>query len=175
MAVREDDTARWRTARFWIGVVALLILAVFMYFFQPVEDYLVASIPKIHFFNIVFWCACAVAVIGYAVAHWQSFKQYIFSASGDIDTDALVFNALQIAILIAVVFCAGATLQALELLAADIMQTGPELEENFGSRILAIIVLIILAALFYLLHYAVRAVRAGWKPRRAPRRSGPGA
>ncbi|MBT6277870.1 MAG: hypothetical protein HOI95_27525, partial [Chromatiales bacterium] len=135
--LQGDDTTRWRTARFWIGVVALLILAVFLYFYQPVEDYLTVSIPKIHFYNIVFWFVSVVAVIGYAAAHWHSFRQYIFGARGDIDTDALVFNALQIAILIAVVFCAGATLQGVELLAVDIMNTNLEVEGDFGSRIFA--------------------------------------
>jgi hypothetical protein len=37
-------------------------------------------------------------------------------------------------------------------------------------RLLAIFLLIILVLLFYLLHYVVRALRLGWRPRSAPPR-----
>jgi uncharacterized membrane protein len=41
---------------------------------------------------------------------------------------------------------------------------------EFGEKLLAIILMVILAILFYLLHHVVRAFRDGWTTRRAPPR-----
>jgi hypothetical protein len=104
-----DDTTKQQ--QFWIGVVAVIILLVFLYFYRPFETYLVAHIPFIHFGNVLFWFACLVGIVAYAFAHWQSFHSEIFRSVTDLNVDTLVFDTLQAAILVAVIFCAGATLQ----------------------------------------------------------------
>jgi hypothetical protein len=48
---------------------------------------------------------------------------------------------------------------------------GPIFEAAFGEKLLAIFLLIILAVIFYLLHYVVRALRTGWRPQSAPPRA----
>ena len=160
-----------RRSRFWIIIVGVIILLVFAYFYQPFEAYLTQSIPNIHFHNVIFWFASLVAVIGYAISHWQSFRRNIVGAVGDLDVEGLVYDTLQIAILTAVIFTAGATLQAVEMLSEHLMDRGPILDAAFGGRVLSIILLVILAVLFYLLHYLVRSIRIGWRPRRPPPRS----
>ena len=50
------------------------------------------------------------------------------------------------------------------------MSRGQIIDGAFGEKILAIILLVILAILFYLLHHAVRGFRVGWQPRRPPPR-----
>jgi hypothetical protein len=164
-----EDTVR-RQERFWIALVAAVILLVFLYFYRPFETYLIAHIPLIHFNNVVFWFASLVGVVGYAVAHWQSFRSEIFRNVADLNVDALVSDTLQAAILVAVIFCAGATLQAIAQLGEYLVERGPIVDAAFGEKLLAIILLVILAILFYLLHYVVRAFRAGWAPRRLPPR-----
>jgi predicted permease len=72
---------------------------------------------------------------------------------------------------VTVIFCAGATLQAIEVLSEYFVGRGPIFDAAFGEKLLAIFLLVILALLFFLLHYAVRALRSGWLPRRAPPRS----
>jgi hypothetical protein len=47
---------------------------------------------------------------------------------------------------------------------------GPIFDTAFGGRLLSIVLLVILAVIFYLLHYAVRALRTG-QPRTAPPRA----
>jgi len=169
MAAMADETTKQQ--QFWIGLVALIILLIFLYFYRPFETYLLAQIPLIHFNNVVFWFASLVGIAVYAFAHWQSFRAEIFRNVTDLNVDALVFDTLQAAILAAVIFCAGATLQAIETLSEYFVARGPLFDSAFGEKILAIFLLLILALIFYLLHYVVRALRTGWRPRTAPPRA----
>jgi hypothetical protein len=164
----EDTT---RQQQFWIGVVAVVIVLIFLYFYRPFETYLVEHIPLIHFSNVVFWFASLVGLAVYAVAHWQSFHSEIFRNVSELNVDALVFDTLQAAILAIVIFCAGGTLQAIETLGEYFVNRGPIFEAAFGEKLLAIVLLIILAVTFYLLHYVVRALRTGWRPQTAPPRA----
>ena len=150
-------------------------MLIFLYFYQPFEDYLTAAIPNIHFGNVVFWFASLVGVVAYAIAHWQSFRHNISRATTDLDVEGLVYDTLQIAILVAVIFSAGATLQAVEMLGEHLMTGGGVIDGQFGRRLLSIILLLLLVILFYLLHQLIRAIRQGWRPRRpSPRGSSPG-
>ena len=167
-AKMADDTTKQQ--RFWIWLIAVVILLIFLYFYRPFETYLVAHIPFIHFSNVVFWFASLVGIVAYAFAHWQSFRNEIFRDVTDLNVDNLVFDTLQAAILACVIFCAGGTLQAIEILSEYFVNRGPIFDPVFGSRLLSIVLLVILALIFYLLHYAVRAVRTGWRPRAAPPR-----
>ena len=161
-----EDTSRQQ--RFWVAIVAVILLLVFLYFYRPFEVYQVAHIPLIHFSNVVFWFASLVGIVAYAVAHWQSFRNEIFRNVTELNVDTLVFDTLQAAILVAVVVGAGATLQAIEVLSEYVVNRGPIFDAAFGEKLLAIFLLVILAVIFYLLHYVVRALRTGWRPRRAP-------
>jgi len=165
-----DDNSERRQRSFWIWVVAVIILLITLYFYAPFETYLVESIPNIHFSNVVFWFASLVGVLAYVIAHWSSFRARIFKPVSELDAEGLVFDSLQVAILVAVIFCAGATLQAVEMLGEHLVNRGPILDGAFGEKILAIILLVILAVLFFLLHFAVRAFRGQRAQRRAPMR-----
>lgn len=162
-AGRSDERQR---SRHWISVIAVIIVLIFLYFYQPFEDYLTSAIPNIRFDNLLFWFASLVGVVGYAISHWQSFRRNIFRAASELDAEGLVFDTLQITILTAVIFAAGATLQAVQMLGEHLMNRGPILDAAFGGRLLSIILLVILTVVFYLLHYLVRTVRIGWRPRR---------
>ena len=163
-----DDTTKQQ--QFWIWLVAVVILLIFLYFYRPFETYLVAHIPFIHFSNVVFWFASLVGIVAYAFAHWQSFRSEIFRDVTELNVDNLVFDTLQAAILAIVIFCAGATLQAIEVLGEYFVNRGPIFDTAFGEKLLAIFLLIIFAVIFYLLHYVVRALRTGWRPQSAPPR-----
>jgi len=164
-----DDTTKQQ--QYWIGIVAVIILLIFLYFYRPFETYLVAHIPFIHFSNIIFWFASLVGIAAYAFAHWQSFRTEIFGHVTELNVDTLVFDTLQAAILVAVIFCAGATLQAIEVLSEYFVNRGPIFDSAFGQKALTIFLLVILAVIFYLLHFVVRALRTGWRPRSAPPRA----
>lgn len=162
------EIASWHRPGFWIVLVGIVILLIFLYFYQPFEAYLVANIPNVHFNNVIFWFASLVAVVGYALAHWQALRRHIVHSTAELQVEALVFDALQIAVLTAVIFSAGATLQAVEMLSEHLMGRAPIFDRPFGMKLLSIVLLVILTILFYLLHHLVRSFRRGWKPRRPP-------
>jgi hypothetical protein len=169
-----EEQTTGRRPRFWIILIAIVILLIFLYFYAPFEKFLVGSIPNIHFTNVIFWFASVVGVLAYAVSHWQSFRRNLIRHVKQLDVGTLVFDTLQISILIAVIFCAGATLQAVAMLALHLMGQEAMIGIGFGEKLLAIVLLIILAVLFYLLHHVVRAFRDGWQTRRPPPRISPG-
>jgi len=164
-----DETTKQQ--QFWIGVVAVVIILIFLYFYRPFETYLLTHIPFIRFSNVIFWFAALVGIVSYALAHWQSFRSEIFRNVTELNVDTLVFDTLQAAILASVIFSAGATLQAVEVLSEYFVNRGPIFDPAFGEKLLAIVLLVILALIFYLLHYVVRALRTGWRPRSAPPRA----
>ena len=170
----SDDQSRYLRPRFWIILVAIVIALIFLYFYQPFQDYLTAAIPNVHFSNVLFWFASLVGVVAYAVAHWQSFRQNMFRAVTELDVEGLVYDTLQITILTGVIFVAGATLQSVEMLGEDLMSGEPVLSGEFGRRVVSIVLLVILIILFYLLHQLIRALRRGWRPQRPGASSGNG-
>ena len=165
----SDEVTDRRRPRSWIGLLAFIILLIFLYFYTPFETLLKGGIPKIHFNNVIFWFASTVGIIAYSISHWQSFKNNLSKQVSSLDVPVLVFDTLQISILIAVIFCAGATLQAVAMLAEHMMSSAPIVSSGLGENLLAIVLLVIMALLFYLLHHVVRAFRDGWQTRKPPR------
>ncbi|MDE0727385.1 MAG: hypothetical protein OSB82_13080 [Alphaproteobacteria bacterium] len=165
-----EETSTRRQPKFWIGLIALIILLIFLYFYKPFETYLVAHIPGIHFSNVVFWFASLVGIVGYVISHWQSFRGQFGRDGGALNVETLLFDSLQVSILVAVIFCAGGTLQAVAMLGEHLVGRGAIVGGAAGEKLLAIILMVILAILFYLLHHLVRAFRDGWTTRRAPPR-----
>lgn len=165
MAEQAQSNRRYR---FWITIVALVIVLIFLYFYPPFEAYLAAAIPAIRFTNVIFWFTSVVGIVAYVIAHWASFRQYLSAQATSLDVTSLVYDTLQISILIAVIFLAGATLQAVAMLALHLMGNAPLIGSGLGGNLLAIILLLILALMSYLLHHLVRAFRSGWTTRRAP-------
>ena len=167
----EEAKSRWQQPRSWIGLIVIVILIIFLLFYRPFEQYLLDNIPRIHFSNILFWFASLVAIVSFAVSHWQSFRNSIFQGVTESNAQDLVFDTLQIAVLVAVILCAGATIQAVEMLGFHLMNDGSVIDVEFGRRLLSIFLLVILAVLFYLLHRVVRAFRLGWRHRWTPPRA----
>lgn len=166
-----QESVNWQRPRPWIVLVGLVISLIFLYFYQPFEEYVSQGIRHIRSDNVIFWFASLVGVIGYAIAHWQTFRRQVWRSGSDLDAEALVFETLQVAILIAVIMFAGATLQAIVMLSEHLIQGGAIIDSFFGDRLLSIILLVILSVLFYLLHHVVRAFRHGWQYRRQPPRT----
>ena len=173
----NDEVSRWRRPRPWIWLVVVVIALVFLYFYKPFETYLLERIPGIHFSNVLFWFASLVAVVAYVIAHWQSFRRQMFRDGGELDATALVYDTLQIAILVAVIFFAGAVIQAIEMLSELLMApSGGGRRRGVGRRVRRADRQhrgdgdprhpVLPAAPL------VRALRTGWRPRRPPPRAG---
>ena len=170
-----QETEHRDRGRFWIVLAGVLIVLVFLYFYPPVESYVRAAVPRIHSHNAIIWFASLVGVIAYVVGHWASFRRHIFRGGSDLDVETLVYDTLQVAILVAVIFCAGGTLQVVEMLGEGLVGPGPVLGSGLGEKLLAIVLLVVLTIAFYLLHLVVRMFRSGdWTPPRPPPRRSPG-
>jgi len=63
-----------------------------------------------------------------------------------IDVEGLVFDTPRITILIAMIICAGATPQAVEMLGEHLVDQGAIIDPVFGRRLLSVVLLVILAA-----------------------------
>ena len=85
-----------RQPKFWIGLIALIIFLIFLYFYKPFETYLVARIPGIHFSNVVFWFASLVGIVGYVIAHWQNFRHQFGRVGAALNVETLLFDSLQV-------------------------------------------------------------------------------
>ena len=168
-----QETEGVRSLRYWIVVVGLVILAVFVYFYPPFEKLVSDSIRGLASSTIVFWFAAFVGVVAYVIAHWQSFRQHFFRRVNDLDAEGLVFDTLQVALLVALILCAGGILQVIEMLSVHLIDKGHRFwTRSSGAKLLAMIVMVILSIGFYLLHRMVRAFRLGRRPGRTPPRRG---
>jgi hypothetical protein len=169
--VMAQDSAIGHKFKFWFSVIAIIIFLIFIYFYEPFEKFLVSSIPAIHFENVIFWFASVIGIVGYAVAHWQSFKKNILSNVSEFDVGRLIFDTLQTAIFVAVIFCAGAIVQVVAILALQLTGQSSSPAGGIGGNLIAIFLLVLFALFFYLLHHVVRAFREGRQTRRVRPRS----
>ena len=92
-----------RKPRVWISWIAFVILLIFLYFYKPFETLISESIRGISASTVIFWFAALVGVVAYAIAHWQSYRQKVFRDVSELDSEGLVFDTLQTAILVAVI------------------------------------------------------------------------
>ena len=65
----ESLQNRWQRPGSWIGLGIVVVIVLFLLFYQPVEQYLMEHIPRIHFSNILFWFASVVAIISLSLIH----------------------------------------------------------------------------------------------------------
>ena len=96
----EEAKGRWQQPSSWIGLIVIVIMIIFLLFYRPFEQYLLDNIPRVHFSNILFWFASLVAIVSFAVSHWQSFRNSIFQGVTESNAQDLVFDTLQILSLI---------------------------------------------------------------------------
>ncbi len=167
----DQETGSPRGTKYWIVLVGIVILLIFLYFYKPFENLVGDAVRGLQSSTIVFWFAALVGVAAYVVAHWQSFRRNLFQRVSDLDAEELVYDTLQIAILVAVILCAGGILQIIEMLGEHLIKREAIIGPVFGRKLLAIILLMIMAVGFFLLHRMVRAFRIGWRPGKAPPRS----
>lgn len=165
----QDSVANF-TQRSWFWLIALIIFLIFLYYYEPFETYLTGNIGGIHFSNVLFWFASLIAVFALVVSHWQSFRQHIIQSSSELNVSGLVYDTLQIAVLVAIILCAGAILQSVEMLAENMISQDGSAVGSIGRSFVSIVVLVLLSVLFYLIHHLIRAFRDGWQSRRPPPR-----
>jgi hypothetical protein len=146
----------WRL--FWalVGYVAFIVVLIFLYFYKPFEDFFNLVINGLGYDNAMFWIVLVTAIIGFCGYHWRAYRLYIVQRRS---VDGMVLASLRGSAFVAVLFCAGAAVQALQILCAYLLQSGYTLGPEFGSRLGAVVALVILTVIFCLIYWLLKVVR----------------
>lgn len=142
---------------FWtlVGFLVYIIVLIFLYFFKPFEDLFTLVINGLAYDNAVFWAVVIVAIVAFCGFHWRAYRIHV-SQQGRIES--MIMASLRGSTFTAILLCAGAALQAMLVLCNYLLQGGYALDGEFGRRILAVIALVALAAIFGLIFWLLRAV-----------------
>jgi len=161
-------TKNWnpQQPRFWIGLVYLVVFLLFLYFYEPFNQYLTQAVTNVHFDNVIIWFVSVIAVCGFALSHWQSFQKHIFRKEGEPDIKGLVFDTLQTILLTGIIIFSGSALQEILIISRHLLSGNGVLTAEFGNKMLGLLALALLTILFFLLHMAVRVFRRGIKSQR---------
>lgn len=143
---------------FWtlVGFLVLIIVLVFIYYYQPFEDLFVLVINGINFSNAIFWAALVVAIVGFCTYHWHAYRVHIVEQQS---VESMVMSSLSGSVLIAIILSGGATLQALQILCVNLLDTGSGLDGTFAGRLGAMLALVVLTGLFCIIFWLLKVVR----------------
>jgi hypothetical protein len=151
----------WRL--FWalVGYVAFIVVLIFLYFYKPFEDLFTLVINGLGYDNAMFWVVLIAGIVGFCGYHWRAYRLYIVQRHS---VDGMVLASLRGSTFIAVLFCAGAAAQSMQILCVYLLQDGHTLGAEFGARLGAVIGLVILTVVFCLIYWLLRVVRQASAP-----------
>ena len=147
----------WRL--FWalVGYVAYIIVLIFLYFYKPFEELFTLVINGVGYNNAAFWVVLITGIIGFCGYHWRAYRIYIVQRRS---IDGMVLASLLGSTFVAILFCAGLALQSVQILCIYLLQNDYTLGYEFGSRLGAIVALLILTGVFSVIYSLLKAVRS---------------
>src|ERR1700728_1989402 len=104
----------------------------------------------------MFWIVLIAAIIGFCAYHWRAYRLYIAQRHS---VDGMVLASLRGSAFIAILFCAGAAAQSLLILCVYLLQSEYTLGAEFGSRLRAVVAMVILTVVFCLIYWVLKVVR----------------
>ena len=146
----------WRL--FWalVGYVAFIVILIFLYFYKPFEDLFTLVINGLGYNNAIFWVVLIAAIVGFCGYHWRAYRLYIVQRRS---VDGMVLASLRGSAFIAILLCAGATAQSMQILCIYLLQNEYTLDAEFGARLGAVVALVILTVVFCLIYWLLKVVR----------------
>jgi hypothetical protein len=146
----------WRL--FWalVGYVAFIVILIFLYFYKPFEDFFTLVINGLGYNNAMFWVVLIAGIVGFCAFHWRAYRLYIVQRRS---VDGMVLASLRGSAFVAILFCAGAAAQSLLILCAYLLQPDYTLDAEFGSRLGAVVALVILTVCFCLIYWVLKVIR----------------
>jgi hypothetical protein len=146
----------WRL--FWalVGYVAFIVILIFLYFYKPFEDFFTLVINGLGYNNAMFWVVLIAGIVGFCAFHWRAYRLYIVQRRS---LDGMVLASLRGSAFVAILFCAGAAAQSLLILCAYLLQPDYTLDVEFGSRLGAVVALVILTVCFCLIYWVLKVIR----------------
>ena len=143
---------------FWtlVGFLLLILVLVFLYFFQPFEDLFTLVLNGISYSNAIFWVALIIGIIGFCTFHWHAYKVHIVQQRS---VESMVLTSLRGSTFTAILLSGGATLQAVQNLCVFLLQNGYGFDSNFGKRIAATIALVTITGIFCVIFRLLKLIR----------------
>jgi hypothetical protein len=136
--------------------VAFIVILIFLYFYKPFEDFFTLVINGLGYDNAIFWVVLIAGIIGFCGYHWRAYRLYIVQRRS---VDGMVLASLRGSAFIAILFCAGAAAQSMQILCVYLLHSGYTLGAEFGSRLGAVVAMVILTVVFCLIYWLLKVVR----------------
>ena len=143
---------------FWtlVGFIIYIVVLIFLYFYQPFENLFVLILNGLSYENAIFWAVVIVGIAGFCGYHWRAYRSHIVEQRS---VEGMVLTSLRGSTFIAILFSAGATLQAVQILCVYLLQPGYTLDGAFGTRLAAIIALVVLTGVFCVIFWLLKVMR----------------
>ena len=143
---------------FWtlVGFLLLILVLIFLYFFQPFEDLFTLVLNGVSYSNAIFWVALIIGIIGFCTFHWHAYKVHIVQQRS---VESMVLTSLRGSTFTAILLSGGAALQTVQNLCVFLLQNGYGFDSNFGKRIAATIALVIITGIFCVIFWLLKLIR----------------
>ena len=150
---------------FWalVGLVVYLIVLILLYYSAPFEAFFTLVVNGLGYGNVIFWAAVVVGIAGFCGYHWRAYRVHVARQR---QVESMVLSSLKGSTFTAILLSAGATLQAVQILCARLLDTGA-LDGGFGRRLGAVAALAIMTAIFCVMFWLLGVVRPGGEAARA--------
>ena len=144
---------------FWtlVGYLIYIVVLIFLYFYQPLQDLFVKVIYGLSYQNSIFWAGMIVGIVGFCWFHWRAYRLHIVKER---NLEAVILTSLQGSAFIAILLSAVASLQAVQVLAAGLIRPGFAIDAVFGRQLLALLALIVVTGLFCIVFWLLRSVKS---------------
>ena len=143
---------------FWtlVGFIIYIVVLIFLYFYKPFEDLFNLVLNGLSYENSILWAVVIVGIAGFCGYHWWAYQSHIVQQRS---VESMVLTSLRGSTFIAILFSAGAALQAVQILCVYLLAPGYSLDEAFGKRLAAVVALVILTGVFCIIFWLLKVVR----------------
>lgn len=143
---------------FWtlVGFIVYIIVLIFLYFYKPFEDLFNLIVYGLSYSNAIFWAGVIIGIVGFCWFHWRAYRLHIVQQKS---VESMVLSSLRGSTFTAILLSASASLQAVQMLAAHLLQPGYALDADFGKRLAALVALLVLTGLFCIIFWLLKIIR----------------
>ncbi len=143
---------------FWtlVGFLVFIIVLIFLYFYQPFEVLFNQVVGGVGFDNAIIWVVVIVGIIGFCGYHWRAYRLHIVQQQ---NADSIVLSSLKGSAFTAILLSGGFALQAVQILCVHLLEAGYVLDADFGTRLAAVLALVLLTGAFCIVFWLLKIVR----------------
>ena len=144
---------------FWalVALVVYVIVLILLFYSAPFEALFTIVVNGLSYANVIFWAAVIVGIVGFCGYHWRAYRVHVARQR---QVESMVLSSLRGSTFTAILLSGGATLQAVQILCAYLIETGA-LDSEFGRRLGAVVALAIITAVFCVMFWLLKLLRPG--------------